>query len=169
MKEETLTTAFTKLRARFTHLAKRYLADSDEADDVLQEAFCRLWPKRSQFQTAQEAEAMATTTVRNLCIDSWRRQQSVLRVELNVERDSPLSEAADEAFERSERFQQVQAIIARELTPLQQSILQRKEFDGEDIATIARDLQMQQAAVRMHLSRARKVIRECYQQWEKKR
>lgn len=169
MKEETLTTAFTKLRTRFIRLAKRYLADSDEADDVLQEAFCRLWPKRTQLQSAQEAEAMATATVRNLCIDSWRRQQSISMVELDVERDSPLSEAADAALERSERFRQVQAIIERELSPLQQTILQRKELDGEDIASIARDLQMQQAAVRMHLSRARKAIRECYRKWEEKR
>lgn len=169
MKEETLTTAFTKLRTRFIRLAKRYLTDSDEADDVLQEAFCRLWPKRAQLQSAQEAEAMATATVRNLCIDSWRRQQSISMVELDVERDSPLSEAADAALERSERFRQVQAIIERELSPLQQTILQRKELDGEDIASIARDLQMQQAAVRMHLSRARKAIRECYRKWEEKR
>ena len=112
---------------------------------------------------------MATATVRNLCIDSWRRQQSISMVELDVERDSPLSEAADAALERSERFRQVQAIIERELSPLQQTILQRKELDGEDIASIARDLQMQQAAVRMHLSRARKAIRECYRKWEEKR
>lgn len=169
MKEETLTTAFIQLRERFIRLAKSYLSDADEADDVLQEAFCRLWPKRASLLTSKEAEAMATTTVRNLCIDSWRRQQSFPQVELDVERDSPLSEGADEAFERSERFREVQSIIARELSPLQQSILRRKEFDGEGVASIARDLQMQESAVRMHLSRARKVIRTCYQKWEEKR
>ena len=147
MNEETLIATFTELRKRFIRLASRYINNQDDADDALQEAFCRLWPRRDSIKSRQEVEAMATTVVKNLCIDAWRRQQNYPTVELDPEKDMEIEDS--------------------KLSPTQQLILQRREFDGEDLETIARDLHMQPTAVRMQLSRARKTIRECYQKWEK--
>ena len=45
---------------------------------------------------------------------------------------------------------------------LQQQILHMKEYDGKTYSEIAESLGMQEPAVRMQLSRARKEIRECY-------
>ena len=56
----------------------------------------------------------------------------------------------------------VRTLIERELTPIQQEILQRRDYNGEEYASIAGDLGMQETAVRMQLSRARKTIREMY-------
>ena len=110
---------------------------------------------------------MATTVVKNLCIDAWRRQQNYPTVELDPEKDMEIEESTERKLETQERFRLVQQIIHSKLSPTQQLILQRREFDGEDLETIARDLHMQPTAVRMQLSRARKTIRECYQKWEK--
>ena len=162
MSEETLTSTFTELRKGFLRLASRFLSDEEDAQDALQEAFCRLWPRRDQIHTRQEAEALTVTTVRNLCIDTLRKQHTQT-VELNEERDAELTESVAEKMEREELFSEVDKLIKRHLSPLQQTILQRKEYDGESIEEIAVELNMQQPAVRMHLSRARKIIRECYQ------
>ena len=167
MNEETLIATFTELRKRFIRLASRYINNQDDADDALQEAFCRLWPRRDSIKSRQEVEAMATTVVKNLCIDAWRRQQNYPTVELDPEKDMEIEESTERKLETQERFRLVQQIIHSKLSPTQQLILQRREFDGEDLETIARDLQMQPTAVRMQLSRARKTIRECYQKWEK--
>ena len=53
-------------------------------------------------------------------------------------------------------------MIERKLSPVQRLILQKKEYEEQSIEKIANELNMQQAAVRMQLSRARKTIRECY-------
>ncbi len=160
MSEETLISTFTELRRGFLRLASRFLPDEEDANDALQDAFCRLWPKRDSIRTRQEAEALTVTTVRNLCIDHLRRQH-IQTVELDAERDASPDE--DDYTERETLFREVEALISRHLTPVQQTILHRKEYEGESIDTIARDLGMQPAAVRMQLSRARKTIRECYQ------
>ncbi len=161
MSEEVLISTFTKLRRRFLQLANRFLSDEEDANDALQDAFCRLWPRRDSIRTCQEAEALTVTTVRNLCIDKVRRRK-LPTVELESEGLGGSSEDCEE--EREELFREVERLIESELTPLQQLILRRKEYEGVTLETIARELGMQPAAVRMQLSRARKTIRECYKQ-----
>ena len=66
------------------------------------------------------------------------------------------SESADEIFER------VQRLIDSCLSPAQQSIIRLHDYEQRGYDEIANQLNMEPAAVRMQLSRARKKIRECY-------
>ena len=83
-------------------------------------------------------------------------------MELDAERDSTPTETIEERIERQELFQEVEELIDRQLSPIQRLILRKKEYEEESIEEIAKELDMQQTAVRMQLSRARKIIRECY-------
>ena len=75
MSDEFLVTTFTDLRKGFLRLASRFLPNEEDASDALQDAFCRLWPKRNQIHSYKEAEALAVTTIRNLCIDQIRKDK----------------------------------------------------------------------------------------------
>ena len=75
MNEEPLITTFTQLRKGFLRLASRFLPNEEDASDALQDAFCRLWPRRNQIYSSKEAEALAVTTIRNLCIDQVRKEK----------------------------------------------------------------------------------------------
>ena len=161
MSEELLTSTFTELRKGFLRLASRFLPNEEDASDALQDAFCRLWPKRNQIHSPKEAEALAVTTIRNLCIDQIRKDKIDV-VELDAERDSKPSETIEERIAKEELYKEVEEIINRQLSQVQQLILREKEYEGKSIEEIANNLDMQQAAVRMQLSRARKIIRECY-------
>lgn len=161
MNEDILTATFTELRKGFLKFASRFLPSEDDASDALQDAFCRLWPRRNRIRSTKEAEALAFTTIRNLCIDQIRRER-VPVMELDAERDAPSSESVEDRIEKEELFQEVEALIRQQLSPMQQLILKKKEFEDKSIEEIAAELEMQQAAVRMQLSRARKIIRECY-------
>ena len=162
MNEEFLVMTFTEMRKGFLRLASRFLPNEEDASDALQDAFCRLWPKRNQIHSSQEAEALAVTTIRNLCIDQIRKEKMDV-VELDAERDSKPSETIEEKLAKEELFLEVEEIINRQLSPMQRQILQEKEYESKSIEEIADELQMQPTAVRMQLSRARKTIRECYQ------
>ena len=159
MSEEHLITTFTELRKGFLRLASRFLPNEEDASDALQDAFCRLWPKRNQIHSSKEAEALAVTTIRNLCIDQIRKDKIDV-VELNAERDAKPSETIEERIAKEELYQEVEEIINRQLSQVQQQILREKEYEGKSIEEIANELEMQQGAVRMQLSRARKIIRE---------
>jgi len=147
---------FTGLRRRFRDLALRLLGDEAEADDVLQDAFCRLWPRRDSIRTETDAAALTRTTVKHLCIDTLRRRQD--RKSLDEDIPAPPDEA-DESREREARFRAVEAAVNECLTPLQRQVLRMRDYENRDYADIARSLDMQETAVRMQLSRARKAVR----------
>ena len=159
MSEETLVSTFVRMRKGFLRLANRFLPNEEDASDALQDAFCKLWPRREAIHTRQEAEALTVTTLRNLCIDRLRKQEPVI-VELDVERDGSPDDSAEERLAREE----VERLIDSKLSPMQRLILRWKEYEERSTEEIAAELDMQPTAVRMQLSRARKIIRECYQE-----
>ena len=162
MSKETLTLTFTELRKNFLRLAMRFLPNKEDADDALQEAFFRLWRHADQIGSREEAEALTVVTVKNLCIDTLRKRNNIPTVELDENRDESVCDQVDESIEREERFRMLERIIELRLTPLQQQILRMKEYEGKKYNEIADILGMQEPAVRMQLSRARKEIRDCY-------
>ncbi len=162
MSQEPLLSAFTKLRKNLLRMTKHFLHDEDDASDAIQEAFCRLWPTREKIKDEHEASALAVTTVKHICIDTLRKQKRIQWNELDTDRDSPLTESAQEDMEQQEKFNLIRQIIESRLTPLQREILHMKDFEGREIEEIAREKGMQATAVRMNLSRARKTIREQY-------
>ena len=158
MSESILTQTFTALRKRLLRMAMHILPDEDDAADALQDAFCRLWPRRDSIESEAEAEALTTTTLRNICIDNVRRR----RIDT-----IPIDEEHDRCEEHDndgnkERYAEVKKIIDSGLTPQQKEIIELKEIEGYSIEEIARKLSSTESAVRMNLSRARKRIRECY-------
>lgn len=151
---------FTTLRQKFRGMALRLLQDETEADDVLQDAFCRLWPRRGTIRTKDEAAALANVTVKHLCIDNLRRRKDFSNLD---DADVPdIADDSDVQREREERFRAVEAAVGACLSPLQQKILRLRDYEGCPYAEIAGRLGMTEEAVRMQLSRARKTVRE---QW----
>ena len=66
MKGDFLTTAFQRLRLRMGRGGR----GDDESEDALQEAFCRLWPRRERLDDAAQAEGMLAVAARNIRIDA---------------------------------------------------------------------------------------------------
>ena len=159
MSDKTLTTVFTRLRRKFLNMAMAILPNEDDAADALQDAFCKLWPRRDSINDEAKAEALTSVTVRNICIDRTRKR-ALPTVPLDEEHDTVDSETTYK--EREEKYNTVKAIIDNELTGLQKIIIELKEIEGVEIVEIAKQLQMKESAVRMNLSRARNKIRECY-------
>lgn len=158
MSEKNLTDVFTKWRSRFLRQALRMLPSEEDAEDVLQDAFLKLWPLANRIKSEEEATALTSTTVRNLSIDRYRSNQRMKPAE-HLELAESLVE--DDAG-TDERMQLVEDIMERVLTPVQRSIFRMREFEQLSYEEVAKKMNMQQPAVRMQLSRARKAIREAY-------
>ena len=60
------------LRRRLISLARHWLRDRGEAEDLVQDAYLRMADGGSP-DTAVSREAWLVTVLRNLCIDAWRR------------------------------------------------------------------------------------------------
>ena len=88
--ENPLLAAFSGLRRRLRPTLSRWLGE-DEADDALQEAFCRLWPERERWADADEAARVLNVTARHIGIDELRRRQKLGETSLEEGCDRTLS------------------------------------------------------------------------------
>lgn len=69
--ENNVLTIFTRIRQRL-HTTARSIAGEDNADDVLQDAFCKLWTLKNMPPDQQQTERIAATIVKNVSIDYLR-------------------------------------------------------------------------------------------------
>ena len=163
--ENVLTTTFLKIRRRLQIISASILGNDTEAEDALSEAFLRLWNHPQCVSSSQQAEAVLTTTVRNLSIDEVRKRRSHPTADWEqVSNQQFVSEEDDEADEIALRLQRIEKLMDECLSPVQQQVLRMRDVDGRTYAEIAQHLNMQETAVRMQLSRARKHLRELYRQ-----
>ena len=153
MSQDYLTNAFIRLRQRLRVITGRMIADSEGAEDVLQDSFVRLWRKQYPLQSEKEAEALLTRTVRNASLNEKRRRRGV-PLETDIVDESP------DAVEKERAYDEMKRLIDSELTSTQKYILEEKEYGGRTLEEIARELKMEPAAVRMQLSRARKKLKD---------
>ena len=157
-----IVSVFVRIKQRLKRMASSITGDDDEADDVLQDAFAKLWVNRTVIKDKDHAAALLTTTVKHLSIDNARDKQRRPCMSLDEERDALPDDDANAAKDKEKAFRRIERIIENELSPTTREIMKRHEYKGETYEDIARDLGMQPTAVRMQISRARKAIREIY-------
>ena len=62
---------YIRHRSSFTSHARRYLRDQRDAEEVVQEAFLRLFLALPELETELQALAYCRRTITNLCIDRF--------------------------------------------------------------------------------------------------
>lgn len=136
---------------------------SHTEEDALNDAFCQLWVGKYSPASKEEGERLLYSTLRRRQISLWRsenRHPKIPPSRVQIAEPPPETDA-------EETYQRIKELIKTELTPLQQDILTRHDINDETYSEIAERLGMQEAAVRMQLSRARKTIREIYKKTKK--
>ena len=132
--------------------ATKYLGDTNDAEDMVQDAMMRLWQMCSQLHSP--VDGLARILVRNLCLDAIRRRKPREGIEALPAAIGNSNEAVE--HERIERMMSE----VESLPDVPQTILRLRHMEGMEMKDIARLLQMEEAAVRKALSRARQAVRE---------
>ena len=147
------------------YLAVKYMNRQEAAEDVLQEAYLKLWSKREELTVISNPEAFAVTMVKNMCFDLLRSGQY-----LSDRQNLPLTEEVQRAglssdgWETKEDARVVKALIAR--LPLQQRlVITLRDVKGCSYEEVERLTGLNSVNVRVLLSRARKKIREEFTKW----
>ena len=148
------------LRENLLHVAKKMLESGNDAEDLVQEVFLKLWSLRDTLHSYDSIPALAVTMIKNRCIDHLRIRSR----EVAWEQDSELRPAQDNPYLQLERTNTEQLLkkIINSLPPLQKAIITMKDIDEYEVEEIAGLTGTQPEAVRVNLSRARKKVREEY-------
>ena len=139
-------------------LAKRLLVSTEEAEDATQEILVKLWNRNGTLAEFSSVEAFAMTMTKNYCLDQLKAKRSgnLKIVHTNyVDREAGL----DKQMEDLDSLSWVEKIMDQ--LPVQQRlIIQMRDIEQYEFEEIAKILEMNESAIRVALSRARKTIRD---------
>ncbi len=141
--------------------ATHFLKDEDEARDVVQDVFLKLWQKREELDQIENMEAFAMRMTRNRCLDIIRASKTV---SMDAETDRQLKQVSIDVhskIELSEAAGQVKKLIAG-LPDLQRQVMELRDIEQLEYEEIAEVTGLQVNAIRVNLSRARKKVRDEY-------
>ena len=154
---------FRKFYAPLCYFAGSYLPDPEDAKDVVQDCFIKLWNVRTTIQRPEALKSYLYTMVRNACIHVIRKEKQSNRVytELQSVADTLLPEELDEVT-HAETIRQVHERMA-ELPPRMQEVFRKFYLEGKGQAEIADELQISSHTVRNQRLRALVLLRKFFQ------
>jgi RNA polymerase sigma factor (sigma-70 family) len=139
-------------------LAKRLLVSTEEAEDATQEILVKLWNKNESLEKYNSLEAFAMTMTKNYCLDQLKskRSQVLKLVDDNFDNNQA---SLQKKLEDEDSLTWIEKIM-NNLPEQQKLIVQMREIEQYEFEEIAKILDMNETAIRVALSRARKTIRE---------
>lgn len=147
-------------RGKLLSYARRLLDDSEDAEDVIQEVFLKLWYMRDELEHYHNIMALSVQMTKHLCLNrikACERKQEELSDTFFVS-DSP---TPYKQLEQKDSVEKVMRIMDK-LPGLQQTMLRMKHVDGLEVEDIAQLTGSTPEAIRMNLSRARKRVKELF-------
>jgi RNA polymerase sigma factor (sigma-70 family) len=148
----------TPFKDKLFRLAKRMLVSTEEAEDATQEVMVRLWNKNDALVLYNSVEALAMTITKNYCLDQLKSKRAT---NLQIVHDNYQDKhgSVDLKIEHQNTLQWAEKLM-NDLPEQQRIILQLREIEEYEFSEIAEVLEMNETAVRVALSRARKAVRE---------
>ena len=128
-------------------LAYSMMKNREDADDVTQDAFVRLYQSHEKFSTEDNVKAWLIRVTINLCKDllrsAWRRHRS--------------DDMPERACENREELRLLDSV--KRLKPGSSAVIYLFYYEGYSVEEIARLRRTTSAAVRTRLTRARKELK----------
>ena len=148
----------TPFKDKIFRIARRLLVSTEEAEDATQEVLVKLWNKKNSLNNYNSVEALAMTMTKNYCLDQLKsKRASNLKIVHNnfTDREAGLQQKIEDV----DSLNWVEKVIDQ-LPEQQKLIIQMRDIEQYEFEDIAKILEMNETAIRVALSRARKTIRE---------
>lgn len=149
------------LYPRLQRVALRLLGNAEDAEDMVQEVYMKLWSKRDALPDVQDVEAYCVTLTKNMCIDRLRMAEVEKEDVDEVPTMLAATDDVEAQVERRDAVEQVKQIIET-LPEHQQQVITLRDMEDCSFEEIVEQTGLTAVNIRMLLSRARKTIRERY-------
>jgi RNA polymerase sigma-70 factor (ECF subfamily) len=169
MKDYTLIEAFQKGdEFAFVGIYNRYkggvyafclkmLLDSEQAQDVMQETFLRVYENRTRLLKTASFKSWLYTIARNQCLNSLRRSSRHVGMDEQSERKLVTTETPISAMEKTEQIRFVSKFL-ESLSPDYREVLILREYQNLSYTEIAAVTRSSMSAVKSKLFKARRKL-----------
>lgn len=157
MNQQTFLDYVDKNKDRMYRLSLSYLVSKEAAEDAVQEVVLKLWKIRKKLEKLDAPGAYAMTITKNYCLDQLKlKGNNNLRII-----HTNFAEEVTSLQKRVELKDELNIVskIIKTLSEQEQTLIQLRDVEQLEYEEMAKILKMNETAIRVALSRARKKIR----------
>lgn len=131
----------------------KYLQNREDAGDIVQDVFEKLWENRKKVENGK-AKSWLFTCAHNALLNLIKKNSKMTYVDKFTSQAS--TEADSKNFEMSEVIERCLAL----LPPVQKSVILLRDLEGYNYNEIGEILELSEAQVKVYLFRARNKIKK---------
>ena len=150
---------YFSLHPKLYSVAFTILKNVEDAEDIVQDTYCKLWDNRDKLVDIQKPEAYCVTLIKNLCMDFFRSSKATITEQSIEVYDLPdFSANAETEMVRKETIEKVKTMLLR-LPEKQQRVIDLRIFGDCSLEEIEKITGESAENVRVLLSRARNTLK----------
>jgi RNA polymerase sigma-70 factor (ECF subfamily) len=155
--EDAYETLFRTHSGAMMGVARRFLGDTDDAADAIQDAFISAFRAMGSFEGTSRLGTWLHRITVNACLMKLRGRRRGRLVPLD-DSHAPVCRPEDDCLSRAEVAERVRACIDR-LPPAYRTVIRLRDIEGVGTAEAAGRLGTNEGAVKVRLHRARQALK----------
>lgn len=145
----------SNVRGQMFHQALTYLNQTDDAEDVVQDALAKLWQMRNRIDNVDTMTHLASVIVKNTSLNTIRNRKTSVPIDSisnHVSQENPHLR-----LEEKESLQRLERIISH-LPDKQRAVIHMRNFEQLSYSEIAQVLGTTESSVRAMICKARQSV-----------
>ena len=130
-----------------------------DAEDLLQDTYLKLWQKRDDLPDEAMKEAYLMTMMKNLFVDQQRHKRIDASEDIEAHASPPDERSLDEQIDSRDEVKQVEGLI-RQLSERDAKIIQMHMMEDRSYEEIESDTGLSQGNIRIIVMRAKKKLKQ---------
>ncbi|MBR5061500.1 MAG: RNA polymerase sigma factor [Prevotella sp.] len=143
-------------------VAYQLTGNAQDAEDLLQDMYLKLWQKRDNLPDKAKKEAYLVTMIRRLYIDQRRLKHLDTSAELKNEEGLPDEQSLDRQIDSKDEAQQMEKLI-NGLPERDGKIIQMHLLEDRSYEEIEQDTGLSQSYIRIIVMRTKKKLKQQFQ------
>lgn len=135
--------------------AQKYLRDTEDAEDVVQETLAKLWQMHDRIDTAEKLEHLASVIVKNTSLNAIRNHKNTVCIDRAFSLHG--SNSTQETIEAKETQKRLQYAILQ-LPDKQRAVVRMRNVEQLSYTEIAQVLGTTESSVRAMICKARATL-----------
>lgn len=140
-------------------LAFRLLCNEDDAKDLVQETFIRVWMNLKSFDTSRKFTTWVYTIATNLCMDKLRATKRKVQVDENLHELMASEDLEQRLIDRD--LGRIILVLTDQLTPKQKVVFTLRDLEGLEVDEIMQITGLTANKIKSNLFLARQTLRKC--------
>ena len=140
-------------------VAFQLTANAQDAEDLLQDLYLKLWQKRDELADVVATEAYLVVMMRNLFVDQRRLKRLDDSAELKADDEPPDERSLDHQIGARDELRQMEGLIS-ELSERDAQVIKMHVMEDRSYEEIEHDTGLSQGNIRIIVMRTKKKLKE---------